>query len=117
MTSGKGLAIAVAVVASKSVELSVMIGKFAVSSPMLQVPMKNQLNKLAVTIQAQGAASVVITRFAYIGGHFSARLYQSRVLAVANRLRLSLKRHGYNKALRIVIRGGSTHAGQRASCQ
>ena len=102
-TSHKRLAIAVGVIVLKSMKLSVVLAKFGVCDPGLKASMKTQLSKLAATIYAQGASSVVITGYTYSTGTWAKRLVHTQAVAAAEYLRASLQHLGYNRAVRIVI--------------
>ena len=105
-SSHNRLAIAVGVVVRKAVTMSVVIAKFGVCSPGLKASMKTQLNKLAATIAAQGASSVIITGYTYSTGTWAKTLSHTQAAGVAKYLKASLKRLGYKRALRTVIRVG-----------
>ena len=103
-SSGNRLAVAVGVAVRKSVKLSLVIAKFGVCSPNLKASMKAQLKKLAATILAQGASSVVITGYTYSTGTWAKTLSRTQASRVASYLRAGLKHLGYKKTLHIVIR-------------
>jgi hypothetical protein len=105
-TSHKRLAIAVGIAVRKSLTVSVVLAKFGICAPGLKASMKTQLSKLAATIRAQGASSVVITGYTYSTGAWAKTLSHTQAVGVAKYLRASLKRLGYKRALRIVTRGG-----------
>ena len=104
--SHKKLAVAVGVAVSKRVAQSIVIGNFGTCASSLNASMKAQLNKLATAIHAQGASLVVITGYTYSTSRCAKTLGHTQATAVASYLRASLKHHGYNKALRMVIRVG-----------